>query len=135
MNLGLIIIDDSELDRFIIQRIIQYINKDLSVQSYNSATQALDTIRENQFNSQEKFTLILLDLQMPIMNGFEFIEEFEKLPLHFQEMHKIIILSNTRNPNDIARLLSYKSVDRLLEKPITKEKLQDLITQTALSIQ
>jgi CheY-like chemotaxis protein len=129
MNFELMVIDDSELDRFIIQRIIQFICNNLIVHSYNSAIQALEIIQKNQFNSQDVFILILLDLQMPVMNGFQFIEEFEKLPFFVQEKFKIVILSNTRNPNDIVRLLNYKSVDSLMEKPITKEKLQNLIMQ------
>jgi CheY-like chemotaxis protein len=135
MNLALIIIDDSELDRFIIQRIVRHIDKNLSVYSFSNAQQALEYIRSNEFNNQKLFKLILLDLRMPVMNGFQFIEEFEKLPLEIQEKHKIIILSTTRNPSDISRLLSYRTVASMLEKPITKERLQSIISELSFSTQ
>jgi CheY-like chemotaxis protein len=135
MNLALIIIDDSELDRFIIQRIVRHIDKNLSVYSFSNAQQALEYIRSNEFNNQKLFKLILLDLRMPVMNGFQFIEEFEKLPLEIQEKHKIIILSTTRNPSDISRLLSYRAVASMLEKPITKERLQSIISELSFSTQ
>jgi CheY-like chemotaxis protein len=135
MNLALIIIDDSELDRFIIQRIVRHIDKSLSVYSFSNAQQALEYIRSNEFNNQKLFKLILLDLRMPVMNGFQFIEEFEKLPLEIQEKHKIIVLSTTRNPSDISRLLSYRAVASMLEKPITKERLQSIISELSFSTQ
>jgi len=64
---------------------------------------------------------------MPLMSGFQFVEEFEKLPVEIQEKYKIIILSSTRNKNDIFRVLNYKNVSHFQEKPLTRENLLTMV--------
>jgi hypothetical protein len=61
------------------------------------------------------------------MNGFQFVEEFEKLPAEKKKKYMIIVLSSTRNTNDISRILTYNDVQSMLEKPLTLEKLSSLV--------
>ena len=75
--------------------------------------------------------VLLLDLQMPLMNGFQFVEEFEKLPADMRNKVVVVVLSSTRNSNDILRIFTYKSVHSLMEKPLTREKLITLIRQAS----
>jgi two-component SAPR family response regulator len=68
---------------------------------------------------------------MPIMNGYQFVGEFENLPSEIQNEYRIIVLSATRNVSDISRILSYPSVRSILEKPLTKEKINEVFNQLA----
>lgn len=126
--MSLIIIDESELDCFIAQKIIKFTYKNSSVKSYLSATTALQDISNGNITLPLP-AIILLDLQMPVMNGFEFVEAYEQLPAEITGQYKIHILSSTRNQNDITRILSFKSVNGMIEKPLTKEKMQNLAMQ------
>lgn len=132
MGLSFIIIDENELDCFIAQKIIKNIDENLSFKAFLNAEHALEVIREKTVDSAGFTTVILLDLQMPLMDGFQFVEEFEKLPSEIQKKHTIDIVSSTRNPTDISRILAHRSVNSVIEKPLTKEKLLSLLTKKAI---
>lgn len=129
MDLLILIIDDSELDNFIAKKIIEQSGKSLSVKTFKNAKPALETIREKSMATDNQYTIILLDLYMPLMNGFQFVEEFEKLAPEIQEKYTINILSSTRNQNDITRVLHHKKVSHFLEKPFTLDKLLSILPQ------
>ncbi|HEY4327469.1 MAG TPA: response regulator [Mucilaginibacter sp.] len=137
INFSFIIIDDGELDCYVTQKFLERIDKNLLVRTFQSAHQALDVIRDGYWDSGSLHTVILLDLQMPLMNGFRFVEEFEKLDAEVQKNYSIIILSilnSATNPADIARILSYDKVNSIIEKPLTREKLFLLLQKAESSI-
>lgn len=83
---------------------------------------------ENLLISDDNYPkLIFLDLNMPIMNGWEFLDAFIEKELHhtFKEI-KVIILSSTVDPNDIEKSKKYPIVIKFLPKPINKEMLESL---------
>ena len=86
-----------------------------------------EVIEENK-NSEHPL-VILLDLNMPIMDGWEFLEEFSTNlhPLHYKNS-KVILLSSSIDPNDIERSKEFSMVVDFLPKPLTKEML-DIIWQ------
>ena len=127
MGLSFIIIDDSELDCFIARKIIAHADKNIAIHPFQNALHALEFITSKPVDDEEGMTVILLDLQMPLMNGFEFVEEFEQLPVKLKNRHTIVMLSSTRNTNDISKIKSYKSIRSRLEKPLTLEKLFPLM--------
>jgi len=131
MEFSFIIIDDSELDCFVTQKFLELSNRNLAIKTFQNAKDALEIIRENP-NADNFPTMILLDLQMPFMNGFEFVEEFEKFPAEIKKNYRIAILtilSSTNNPTDVYKILTYKTVNSIIEKPLTKEKLLSLLSQ------
>src|SRR5271165_1220312 len=120
-NFSFIVIDDGELDRYVTQKFLERINKNFEIKTFQSAEQGLEIIRENTVESSVLPVIILLDLQMPLMNGFKFVEEFEKLPPEIQKNYMIVILtilSAATNPSDINRIQSYHSVKCIIEKPL-----------------
>ena len=129
MKLSFIVIDDSELDCFIARKIIEHTDKGIKIQTFQDAQLALEAIKADHDPASGGTTIILLDIQMPLMNGFEFVEAFEKLPAEILKNCMVVILSSTRNPNDIFRLLTYPVVHSHIEKPFTREKLFELILQ------
>jgi CheY-like chemotaxis protein len=131
MALSFIIIDENELDCFIAGKIINFKDKSADVKVFRNAHLALDFIRITPEKTDKNPTVIFLDLQMPIMNGYQFVGEFENLPPKIQNEYRIIVLSVTRNVSDISRILSYPSVQSILEKPLTKEKINEVFNQLA----
>ena len=130
IKFSFIIIDDSELDCFVTKKFLERSYENLDIKAFQNAKHALETIRENPGNNSP--TIILLDLQMPFMNGFDFVEEFEKLPAEIQENYTIAILTiltPSNNPSDIYKILTYKTVNSIIEKPLTREKLLSLLIE------
>jgi len=122
-KLSFIVIDDIELDCFITRKFIEHTNSSAQVNSYQNGKLVLDQIRKDAANRNIPLTIILLDLRMPIMNGFQFVSEFEKLPIDITKNYRIYILSSTRNTNDIQRISNYATVHGVIEKPLTREKV------------
>jgi CheY-like chemotaxis protein len=126
------IIDDSELDRYVTQKFLEHTNKSLIIKTFYNAEDALEVIRRDVDEIGPLITMILLDLQMPIMNGFKFAEEFEKLPPELKKKYRIVvltILSPAKPPADISRMLTHPAVSGIIEKPLTKEKLLSILDQ------
>ncbi len=124
MELAFIIVDDSELDCFIARKFIEHTDRSLKVTSYQSGKLAMEQILAEADNKTMPLTVILLDLRMPIMNGFQFVAEFDKLPIDIKRKYRIHIMSSSRNRNDIQRILAHPTVHTLLDKPLTREKVE-----------
>ena len=122
-TLSFIVIDDSELDCFITRKFIEHTKKGVQVTSYLNGKLVIEQILKDADNRNMPLTIILLDLRMPVMNGFQFVSEFEKLPIDIKKKYRIYILSSTRNISDIQRILSYATVQSMIEKPLTREKI------------
>ena len=129
MELSFLVIDDSELDCFIARKIIEHTDRSLKVTSYLNGKVVIEQIRADFDKPGMPLTIILLDLRMPVMNGFQFVDEFEKFPLDIKKKYRIYILSSTRNTNDIYRILTYNTVKSMIDKPLTREKFLSLVMQ------
>jgi len=135
-EISFIVIDDSELDRFVTQKFLERANQNLLVKTFHNAEDALELIRENNDKKDTLPTIILLDLQMPVMSGFKFVEEFEKIPSEVQKKYVIIVLTvltSSSDPKDIYNILTFKTVKSIVEKPLTHEKLTSLLKHVTFS--
>lgn len=122
-----IIVDDSKLDCFITEKIIQNTGMSASIRSFVEATKALEYIKDNPCSTDGTKTILILDIFMPLMNGFEFIEEFEKFPQTILDNYLIYMLSSSINENDINRVSNYKSVKQFINKPLKSNVLISLL--------
>ena len=83
--------------------------------------------RLQQSQSTEIPQLIFLDLNMPVMGGWEFLDLFSALEDQYSKSIKVIVLSSTIDPQDIEKAKSYSNVIGFRSKPISKEMLDELI--------
>jgi len=77
--------------------------------------------------------LIFLDINMPIMNGWEFLDQFDKIESLFQRLPIIYILSSTVDPEDQRKALSYPIVKNFISKPLTKAHLMEIAEEIHIS--
>ncbi len=120
-KINFIVVDDSKLDCFIAEKIIQNTGKCESVKVFQQANDALNHIKSAE--KSDKMTVVFCDIQMPVMNGFEFVESFESLADDQKENYYIYMLSSSINENDIAKVKGYKSVKHFLNKPLTNDTI------------
>lgn len=119
-----IIIDDSKLDCFIAEKVIQNTGKSESVRTFSVATDALNYLRNLPVGTD---VLIFVDIQMPIMTGFEFVEQFQRvIPEEIRRSIKINLLSSSINESDRIRATAYPCVRSFLSKPLTKNALETM---------
>jgi CheY-like chemotaxis protein len=134
MDLSFIIIDDTELDQFIARKMISNANQAYSVKSFLDASQALAHIRENNHEEGIKIILVFLDIYMPLMNGFEFMDEFEKMEQAIQDKHYIVALTSSIALADINRIGSYRSFKTRITKPLTADGITELLDKVATEL-
>jgi CheY-like chemotaxis protein len=85
-----------------------------------------EVIEEN--SNSKKPLVILLDLNMPVMDGWEFLEQFStKQYIESYKDVKVILLSSSIDPNDIERSKEFPMVSAFLPKPLTKEMLNTIL--------
>ena len=120
------LVDDNETDNFISKRIIEITKFAKEVEVKSSGKGALDYLRENQENSDRLPNLIFLDINMPIVDGFIFLYEFEKFNDNVKDKCKVIILSSSDNKRDIDKIVNNNYVIKFITKPLTEGSLEEL---------
>lgn len=126
MELSFIVVDDSELDHFIAKKLIGHINESYSITEFLDPALALEHIK-NDAVTANKITMVLLDIYMPVMSGFEFAEAFEKLDPAIQDKYYIVALTSTRERTDLNKIKTDKTFKELISKPFTLEVLEELV--------
>ncbi|MBC7759722.1 MAG: response regulator [Phormidesmis sp. FL-bin-119] len=122
-----IIIDDSQLDCFIGEKIIQNTGTFSSIKSYTQAAEAFEIIKNSDPSPADAITIVVLDIQMPVMNGFQFVENFELLPENIRANYAIFMFSSSINENDKNRLENHPCIRKFYGKPISKEIVAKIV--------
>ena len=120
------LVDDNDTDNFISKRIIEITKFANRVEVKNSGKSALDYLRENESNIENLPNLIFLDINMPIVDGFVFLYEFEKFSDNIKDKCKVIILSSSDNKRDIDKIVNNNHVIKFITKPLTESALDEV---------
>lgn len=124
-KLNLLVIDDDDINVFIIKKIVEKTGFDIDMVARNNGQQAIDYIKETIAQNSPLPRLVLIDINMPVMNGWEFIEAYESLGI--QQKVDMYILSSSVYENDIEKTKSYKAVKGFISKPLSMERLTELV--------
>lgn len=118
------LVDDNEIDNIINEKIIESNQFSDEILVYQTGQDALDFLKENENDAKKLPDIIFLDINMPIMDGFQFLDEFEKCNATIHGKCKIIMLSSSISPKDIDRAASRIHVKKYLNKPLNARYLQ-----------
>ena len=120
-----VLIEDDQAMNYYHQRLFVKQNFADEVLSYHSAVEALDGIKNMQLVAR---LYIFLDLNMPQMNGWQFIDELEKIKFDTNTQIKLFVLSSSVNPNDMMKAKQNSVVTDYLSKPLSIETITNIIT-------
>jgi CheY-like chemotaxis protein len=118
-----LLVDDNDIDNFINERIITTSGFGKNVTVKNSAQGALEHLSSLSSKGETLPKVIFLDLNMPVMDGFAFLEEYEKFNDALKGHCKIIVLSSSISPEDINRASTNPHVQKFLNKPLSEKYL------------
>ncbi len=123
------LIDDSEIDNLINQKMIEAASVADVIYTHTGGKSALEFLRNvEKLEGADKILpdVVFLDIDMPLMDGFQFLDEFEKLSAKLRKKCKIVMLTSSINPEDSSRSKKYTAVRQYLNKPLAHESIISL---------
>ena len=117
------LIDDNDIDNLINSRIITAHNFAAFVDVKTTTESALDHLRSLTADSANIPSIIFLDLNMPVLDGFAFLEEFEKMADFIKRSCKVVVLSSSISPDDINKASTNAYVVKYINKPLSESYL------------
>lgn len=124
-QLKFLLIDDNEWELYYHQELLLLNGLDCETENFSSADLALKYL--NNLGEKMNPHVILCDINMPNMNGFEFIEQFSKLPPHIKNKINLFMISAIADNEEIKKAKSYNCVKCVFPKPLNVETLLDNI--------
>lgn len=120
----IMLIDDYESDLLFTRLMLERCDQQYQVVEYDSAQEALQYLQSHPGHG---ISVILLDINMPGMNGFEFLQAYEMLAATKQAEAVVVMLTSSPDPRDRARAESFGSVRGYITKPIDKATASGLV--------
>ncbi len=126
---AVMLIDDNEIDNLINQKMLEASNIAETIFMHTGAKGALEFLKNIEKLSANGVGLpevIFLDIDMPLMDGFQFLDEFDKLSDYIKNNISIIMLTSSINPQDLSKAKKSHFVKKYINKPLTQDSLEKL---------
>lgn len=119
-----LIVDDDTLNNYITKILLKKSFEGVHVNDFTNPENGLDFMKsEPSHHPPEAKTILLLDINMPVLSGWEYLDAFELLDGSIKDQYEIYILSSSVDPGDVQRAKNHPLVKDFMEKPLNKEVL------------
>lgn len=124
---NILLVDDDEINNFLSNELIKLHQPEVAIESILYVDQALEYLQGKIINKQTLPDIVLVDINMPDLNGWDFIAEFEKMDADAIKNVKVYVYTSSIYYKDHERVRNYKSVVKLLTKPFTDEMIEEIL--------
>lgn len=118
-----LIVDDSPIDRLIARRMLMKRYGDVAIHESENVPLAINWLKERDVDDH---VTVLLDIKMPVYDGFDFLQKFENLDAQYKENVSIIMISSTLDSRDLKKAREHHLVKSFIEKPLTSTAQLDI---------
>lgn len=117
------IIDDDPIFVYGTKKVMKEVDFCEDVMVFHNGQDAINGLRELAEENKELPSLIFLDLNMPVMDGWDFLDDFITIPNNNREKVHVYVISSSIDANDFIRARNYEVVNNYILKPITPDDL------------
>lgn len=132
----ILLVDDNEATNLLNRRIIERSGITAAIKVAKNGEEALHYFERARGAERSECPfpdLVLLDINMPRMNGWEFLDAFRSYKYHLPQQTVIYILTTSPNPDDVVKSETYTEVAGFLEKPLTRTMMQTIVDRHFVS--
>lgn len=125
------IIDDDEIYLFSVKKVIEINKLSEKVLEFKNGQEAIEFFTRNSSDHESLPDVIFLDINMPVMNGWEFIEEFRKIKPGISKDISLFVVSSSVDKTDVDKAKSLPAVQDYIPKPLTANQLRNIYNAVA----
>lgn len=121
------LIDDDDIYVFLTKKTILKVLEDVDVEVFSDGLKAITHLKSIQHQPELLPDVIFLDLNMPVMDGWEFLAEYQELYPSFARKNELYIVSSSISPHEMERSKNISVVSEFIIKPLVKEKFLEIL--------
>ncbi len=122
-------IDDDEPTNFLNEMVLEEAKCAKNIVIKQSGFEGLEYLKSSNEGKYPQPDLIFLDINMPVMNGWEFLEEYEKLEAGQKAKFILVMLTTSLNPDDAVKAKKIDSIDGFKSKPLTQKMIMEIMKE------
>lgn len=127
-KLHILLVDDDRIYQFAARKTIEATGYADSILIYSNGEEAINYLRQSLKNNITLPDVIFLDVNMPIMNGWEFLDEYTRLKEDVNKPVLIYVVSSSVDEFDVNKSRQYDSVKGYIVKPVLREKFKQILS-------
>lgn len=127
MSLKILLIDDDVYNNKVIHKLILSVNKDAECTFYENSYSGLEYLKSLDSKSGNWPDIIFLDVQMPVFDGWDFLDMFQSLSKKASKESKIYVLTSSKDFDTKIKMAQYPFLKGIIHKPITVTELSDIL--------
>jgi CheY-like chemotaxis protein len=132
-KLNVLVVDDDIIYQFTTQKTLEATGYTNKIFVCSNGEEACQLLKNNLSNMQDIPDVIFLDINMPVMNGWDFLRAYDSIQLSLSKDVRIFLVSSSVDQADINFSRQFSSVQDYIVKPILKEKLSEIFQKIAVT--